>query len=369
MLVQCVRHHSYLAIALFLAFGASIHAQTKYLYVTNETTSNISVYSVDRTTGQLYTAGTITTASMPHWIQFSPSGAFAYVVSDDGITASLATYAVNSATGGLKQTSSLFLQPATFPTPKVTPLGSYLVLTDGRNDQVNTYSLNQTTGAPTQASTSTSLNTPWSVAFGSNLYAYVVGNGNELTPFFINQTIGSTTASTPMLVRSLTASRSFKSPHAQMATVHPNGNVLYVTDPIGGTLSSFSINSLGALTALGSPVATGVNSSDTVVDSGGKFLYTGDWGSGRIAGFSLDSNGVPTAMVGSPFPTPLITPSQRGGGVAIAIDSSGQFLYATSSESNQITGFRIDRTSGALSQIPGLLLSTGGNPFRVVAAP
>jgi len=368
-LVQSVRRYSPFAFALSLAFGATMQAQTKYLYVTNETTSNISVYSVDATTGQLYTAGTVKTASMPHWIQFNPSGAFAYVVSDDGNTANLTTYAVNSATGGLKQTSSLSLMPGTFPTPKMTPSGNYLILTDGRNDQVNTYSLNQTTGAPTQASTATSLNTPWSVAFGASQYAYVIGNGNELTVVSMNQTTGSTTPSTPVPVRPSTASTSFKSPSAQMVTVHPNGKVLYVTDPIGRTLSYFSINSAGSLTAIGSPVATGVSSSDTVVDPAGKFLYSGDWSSGRIAGFSLASNGVPTAMAGSPFSTPLITASQRGGGVAIAIDSSGQFLYATSSESNHITGFRINGTSGALSQILGLLLSTGGNPFRVVAAP
>jgi len=369
MLVQSVRRYPLFVMALSLALGATMQAQTKYLYVTNETTSNISVFSVDASTGQLYAAGTIQTASMPHWIQFSPSGAFAYVVSDDGNAASLTTYAVNPATGGLIQTGSLSLMAATFPTPKITPSGNYLVLTDGRNDQVNTYSLNQTTGAPTRLSTSTSPNTPWSVAFGSDQYAYVVGNGNQLTPLSINNITGSTTPSLSLSVRSSSASPSSKSPSAQMATVHPNGKVLYVTDPIGRTLSSFSINSAGTLTAIGSPVATGVSSSDTVVDPAGKFLYTGDWSSGRIAGFSLDSIGVPTAMSGSPFPTPLITASQRGGGIAVAIDSSGQFLYATSSETNQITGFRIDGTSGALSQISGSLLSTGGNPFRVVAAP
>lgn len=65
----------------------------------------------------------------------------------------------------------------------------------------------------------------------------------------------------------------------------------------------------------------------------------------------------------------MMTPNERGGGMAIAIDSTGQFLYATSSDTNQINGFHIDSTSGSLTQIPGVLLSTGGHPFRVVAAP
>lgn len=369
MLVQYVRRYTLFAIAFSSAIVVSMHAQTKYVYVTNETTSNISVYSVDATTGQLYSAGTVATASRPHWIQFSPSGAFAYVVSDDGTTANLTIYAVTSATGGLTQVNTVALNPGTFPTLKLSPSGSYLVLTDGRNDQVNTYSLNQTTGAATLSSTSASLNIPWSVAFGSNQYAYVVGNGNQLTIIPMSLTSTSTTTATSLSVRSSAASPGSKVPVAQMAIAHPNGRVLYVTDPIGGTLSPFSINSAGSLTALGSPVEMGVSSSDSVIDPTGKFLYTGDWRTGRIAGFSLDSNGVPTALAGSPFATRLITTSQRGGGIALAISSSGQFLYATSSDTNQITGFTIDRSSGALSPISGLLLPTGGHPFRVVAAP
>lgn len=368
-MIFLARRSIYLAMALFGVMSATSYAQTKFLYVTNETTSNISVFSVDSTTGQLYADATVATRPMPHWIQFSPSGSFAYVVADDGNAASLTTYAVNAANGNLTQTSSLALTPATFSTLRILPSGAYLILTDGRNDQFSVYRLDQTTGAPTLVSTSSSPNTPWSVAVGPGPYAYVAGNGNNLTMFSLNQTTGSTTAIPPIVLRVTTTPENLHVPTAQLVVLHPNGNVLYAADPVARTLSSFSVSSSGVIIPLGAAVNTGVSGSDIVISPNGEFLYVGDWSKGFIAGFSLNSIGNPTALAGSPFLTPFVTPNSRGAGVSLAIDSFGQFLYATSYDSGQITSFRIDQTSGALSQIAGSLLPTGGSPFRVVAAP
>lgn len=305
MSIKRVRLSVCLATGMLSIAGAALraHAQTKYLYVTNETTSNISVYSVNVTTGQLNTTGTVATSPMPHWIQFSPSGNFAYVVSDDGNAASLTTYAVNTSSGGLTQVGSLALTPATFPTPKISPSGTMLLLTDGRNDQVNQYSLDQTTGAPALVKTSSSPNIPWSVAFSSN-QAFVVGNGNNLMVLPLNQTAVSASTGAPSALRPSTPAANLKSPSAQMAFMHPKIQVMYITDPIGQTISSFTVSSAGSTTSLGAPVGIGVSPSDTAIDPGGKFLYVSDWSTGRIAALSLNSSGVPTLMTGSPSQPP-----------------------------------------------------------------
>jgi 6-phosphogluconolactonase len=112
----------------------------------------------------------------------------------------------------------------------------------------------------------------------------------------------------------------------------------------------------GSLTAVaGSPFSTsgGGFPWQLAFHKSGKFLYAGMQISvtSNISAFSIDtSTGTLTPVPGSPFPG---QPALGGGGVnSIALHPNGNFLYASGSFSG-ITGYSVDGTSGALTQLPG----------------
>jgi 6-phosphogluconolactonase (cycloisomerase 2 family) len=49
----------------------------------------------------------------------------------------------------------------------------------------------------------------------------------------------------------------------------------------------------------------------------------------------------------------------------LAIDASGNYLYAANVASNSISAFRINQTTGALSALPGSPFATGRFPMSV----
>src|SRR5215469_2863592 len=94
----------------------------------------------------------------------------------------------------------------------------------------------------------------------------------------------------------------------------------------------------------------------------GEFLYTADFQPGAMAGYSINSaTGALTPVPGSPY--------TLGGLVSsVATDPTGSFLYVTRAKylnpsySNNIAVFRIDPTTGALTEI-------SGSPFAVASCP
>ncbi len=145
-----------------------------------------------------------------------------------------------------------------------------------------------------------------------------------------------------------------------------SAQVLYVAD--AGAIDAFAIDSAGALSALsGSPFPAGTNVY-LAVDPQNRFLFAAeDDPPGSIAAFTIDStSGVLTAVAGSPFPVnPGSTSNTHPG--QIVVHSSGQFVYTTLMQTNQVAAFSIDSTSGALTPVPGSPFTAGNGPFSLVA--
>jgi len=58
-----------------------VHGTKKHLYTVNEKTNDISVFTVDPSSGNLSASGRFASFLTPHWIQSSPPGAYAYIAS------------------------------------------------------------------------------------------------------------------------------------------------------------------------------------------------------------------------------------------------------------------------------------------------
>ncbi len=90
-----------------------------------------------------------------------------------------------------------------------------------------------------------------------------------------------------------------------------------------------------------------------------------------VTGFSMDESGVLTQVPGSPF----LTGGLGGGGGFFAssrVVRVGNFLYASNSVSNDVSGFSIDPDTGNLTPLPDSPFPTGGvtgDGFSLAATP
>jgi len=104
----------------------------------------------------------------------------------------------------------------------------------------------------------------------------------------------------------------------------------------------------------------GGNVNDLVVDRAGKFAFAAV--AGGISAFLIDSSsGALTEVAGSPF--------SPGGAIPIhlAIDPSGNTLYATASNLNAVLSFRIYRDTGRIKLLQSV--TTGLGPAGVITDP
>jgi 6-phosphogluconolactonase (cycloisomerase 2 family) len=162
------------------------------------------------------------------------------------------------------------------------------------------------------------------------------------------------------------------SPNA--AVIDPSGKYLLVTNNLTDSVSVFTIDAgSGALTA-GSTVPANLNPTNILITPSGKYVYVTNPGIGTVTAFSF-SNGVLTQMPNSPI-------AAGAGASALAVDGSERFLYVTNPSATNpglttignISGFNIDPTTGALTEIPGSPFtsttgSTTGGPTAITVDP
>jgi len=155
--------------------------------------------------------------------------------------------------------------------------------------------------------------------------------------------------------------------------VDPSGRFAYATLNASNEVRAYVINSAtGALTAIvGSQLnGGGGNPVDIAVDPLGQFVYMANY-AGSISAFSFDSTtGVLTAVSGSPFATaPAAISGQVPGANSVTIDPTGKFLYSAINQGNDISGYLIDPTTGALTPITGSPFPAGNVPMTVRVDP
>jgi 6-phosphogluconolactonase (cycloisomerase 2 family) len=148
------------------------------------------------------------------------------------------------------------------------------------------------------------------------------------------------------------------------------GRFAYVANSGSGTISAYSIDrQTGALTALSSsPVAVpgSVQLYEARIAPSGKFLYVVDDNSpGKVYAFSIDqSSGTLTAVSGSPF-------AAGNGSQSLAFDATGAYLYVANLTDNTISGYTVNASTGALTELansPYAALGNNPQPSQIVTA-
>jgi 6-phosphogluconolactonase len=295
----------------------------KFLYVVNNISGNISKFSINQTTGALTE---LVTSPIPEEqgvdaLAIDPTGKFLYAAS--GNSGNLYEYSIDSA-GALHAlaTSPVQISPGATAsrTLAIDPSGTFLFVTnqDAATDNLYVFTRNPNDGtlAPPAA--------PVALDIG-----------------------------------------------AHAITADPAGNFVLVassgSSTLFGNLSVFRLTrATGALTPVpSSPFRTGTDPSALSFDRSGKFVYTANTADATISAFSLNaSTGLLTEIAGSPFPSG--GQGTINGPTGIAADPSGRFLYLCNA-SNDISGFQINSTTGALTTIAGSPFPSGGNgPHGIV---
>ncbi len=305
-----------------MSCGSSSSRPAGVLLMTSQGATEVTSYGINLDSGALSQINTsATTQNVPSAIVLDPSGAFAYVANTASNT--LSVYSVN-ANGTLAAVSG---NPATGTVPvalAIDSAGHFLFVANQGSNNISVFS---------------------------------VGSGGSLT-----EVAGSPfpTGSTPTPTSPSTASPAG-------VAVAPSGNFLYVANQGQETISVFSIDSSGALTPLFSPFTAGTAPTAiavaTIIGSPAlSILYVANQGSSNVSAFTINSDGSLAAIGGSPFAAGL-------GPVSAAIDPSVNFLYVADLNSNQLSGYRIDPSTGALTAFSPATVSTGSRPVFVAIHP
>jgi 6-phosphogluconolactonase len=154
---------------------------------------------------------------------------------------------------------------------------------------------------------------------------------------------------------------------------NPSNTFLYSIDDYVGGVDASSISQTGILSAVSgspfllpnSPPGFGSPPVDSLaMHPSGNFLYAPDPPANEVVGFVIDSTtGALTSVPGSPFPAGM-QPEQ------VVIDPSGHFLYVSDFSGGAISGFTVDSSTGALTTITGSPFFAGGDdPDGMVVHP
>lgn len=149
-------------------------------------------------------------------------------------------------------------------------------------------------------------------------------------------------------------------------------NVVYTNNDINGanSVSAYSVTSAGALQFIGTystggmGTGGGLYSADRIVvvttSAGNTFVYASNAGSNNVSGFKVDpTTGALTSVSTTPYST-LTYNSTTEPGISLAATPDGNYLYAGSTGFNgQITIFQIDPNTGGLTANSTLVQADG----------
>src|SRR5713101_2966451 len=218
----------------------------KFAYVANINSKNVSMYTINATTGALTSIGTIAAELSPSAVAVDPSGRFAYVANggEFDVFGSVSMYTINATTGALTAIAPGTIDAGRFAAVAVDPSGKFAYVANADSNTVSMYAINATTGALTSIGTIAAGLRPRSVAVDpSGKFAYVANYfSNSISMYTINATTGALTS-----IGTIAAGTSPSS-----VAVDPSGKFAYVANYFSNSISMYTIDATtGALTLIG----------------------------------------------------------------------------------------------------------------------
>ncbi|MEZ5640146.1 MAG: beta-propeller fold lactonase family protein [Burkholderiaceae bacterium] len=316
-------------------------------YVVNLGSNTVSQFTV-AADGNLspMTPATVATGNDPSGIALDPLGRYAYVANDDG---SVSQFTI-AADGRLSPMFPAAVLAGLNPTGiTVSPSGAnaYVTNEDGSVSQFTIGATGQLT-AMTPASVLAGPSPASIVIDPTGRYAYVANStGNTISQY----TLAADGSLTPMAIPSVLAGLTPVS-----VAVDATGQYLYATNFDGGTVSNFRIGAGGGLVAQGAATVAGIQPLGLATHPDGRKAYVANFGGNEIVFMDGSASG---ALVRATAPNNSFVT----GPIALAIDRTGRFAYASSSN-NTVLRYTID----ADGRLTAPTVTVAGGLFPVAIA-
>jgi 6-phosphogluconolactonase (cycloisomerase 2 family) len=366
-------------------FHVALQPQAQYAYVSNNGSDDVTVYQVNPSTGQLQPVGTAQAGSGPQAVAVAPAvdpslfavtGQPVYVVNQDSNTISM--YTVNPANGQLTPVG----QPApTGDSPQaiaVTPQGDMAIVTNSDSNTISTYQVSPTNGnlTPMQMSVpagqdpvAVAVNPSGSMAFVANQ-----GGGKQGSPSISVYSINQNTHTVSPMGQPVPMPVGVGAPSSVDVVPFGNQTVVVATAPATNNMGVFVVN---PLPLPGSPALLPVGAFSV----GGNNPTSIDIGDNGIAAVSLTGGGGPGKRAAQGFTAvalfritsagatllgpPAITPGGSGP-TDVAVDPGGGFAYVTNRETNNVSVFAIMPSGFAMPM--GQPVPAGTSPQGIAVA-
>jgi 6-phosphogluconolactonase len=319
--------------------GATTPSNGGNAYVAVPEANGVASYRVDTGSGDLKAVlgSPFAGGTSPISIVVHPSGKFIYAANQGGNDVSLFT--VNNSTGQLTEVLPRAMAGLNPSSLALGSGGTLLFAANLTSNSISVYSVNSTNGTLTAVAGSPFPTGSRPVALAvspSGKFLYVACSS-------LPQVFGYTVASGGSL-QSITGSPFAVGNGPSSLVVTPSEHFLYVANFIDDTVSGLNIDpTTGALTeALDSPFTAGTGPFAVTVDPTGATLYVTNISSNNVSAYTIDaSTGATTMLEASPFAAGTRP-------VSATVDSAGAFLYVCNQSSKNITKFQINPDTGGL---------------------
>jgi 6-phosphogluconolactonase len=339
----------------------------QFAYTANNQGNSISQWKIDPATGNLTAAGAnLTVCCSPDAVSLAPNGKWAFTATNNGLK--IYAFAIDPTTGALTAvpgspfTNSQFVSGHPNPDIAVDPTSHYLYLASLNDGTVGGFAIDQTTGALTPL-----MGAPYGAGTGAGAIPAFSPNGKFL--YVMNQNANTVSGYTIASDGSL--SNITGSPFASGVTTPtwisftPNGGFAYVSGSGSNNIAAFTADpNTGVLT----PIASGIYATNDsypasiTIDNAGKHLYVPNKHGATISAFTINGDGTLTSIG-----------SVAAGGLTtfLQIEVNGKYAYASSGNAttNGLYGYAIDATTGALTALTGSPYVTGSQPLFVTIDP
>lgn len=367
-------------------FHVALQAQAQYAYVSNNGSNDVTVYQVDPSTGQLQPVGSAPAGSGPQAVAVAPTadpslfavtGQPVFVVNEGSDTVSI--YTVNPANGQLTPVG----QPApTGDSPQaiaVTPQGDMAIVANMGSDTISVYQVSPANGSliPMQMSVPTGPD-PVAVAIGPNgNMAFVANQGGSskqggsgsISVYSINPT----THTVSPMGQPVPMPPGTGSPSSVDVVQVGNQTAVVATSPSTNNVGVFLVNPFplpgsAPLLPVGAFSVGGNNPTSVDIAPNGiaaVALTGGGPGKGAAQRFTAVALLRITSTGATLLGPPAITPGASGP-TDVAVDPGGGFAYVTNRETNNVAVFAI-MPSGFTMPV-GQPVAAGTSPQGIAVA-
>ena len=397
---------------------AALDPSGRWLYVVDGTSNMVFAFSVNQTTGALTAIGTGTaTGSGPLQVLVAPNDQFVYVINSSA-AGSVSAYSVG-ATGALTAVTAptTVLNMPTFSA--IDPASAYLFVPTSGDNTITPFTIGTdgtlTAGTPftfTPALTGTDFlqatavdptskflyvvdsGTSSDTTTTGNLYALSIGAGGALTqtinggsPYALgnlpnsiaidpsgtilavaNYADNTVSVFTAAADGSLTPDNLVEAAGAPAFPVFINGaaeatstvSAVVAANITNSTLSAFTADSTGALTAVGTPFAGLAGNSKVANVPFGTSIFTTSHTAKDLGGYNVDTT---SATPFSQIAAPAVLPGAAG---SVIIDASGIYAYVADTDHNTVTPVSVSSSTigpvGPSVTVAGGVLSMASDP-------